>query len=541
MVLNRSHKLLRLLVLILELAGSSQLRAAHCDTSNSDLTCNVELIEGVSVTHYRVKGATSTSRAWTWLQRQFPSIFGTAPPFNKGIALLVGVANYKHLHPLPNVRNDLARMRDYLLIQEEFDDVYVLQDQDVTSGAVTNLMFGYFAHVENLGAEDRFLFYYSGHGSNQTGVGQMQFSQADSQRYDADANLPVSSWKDWGRTIHAKQALFLFDACALGAQIEKGGRSESDADLLRTLSQDKARIAFAATRGGEAAHGDEDSSYFTFEFLRVVQSAKADTNNVGFMTIAGIAEAMQPKLGELAQQHGYKWLYTTPSGLDAKEYPGTFVFLNPKVPKDPESRFAEFIIKGPEPLPTALPTSVPEPSSSTAVPNASKMTNPLVDLFAIKSDDSGASMMREFVPEGPRPAAAEEIHGQPASAEVRAAIRKRYDKLAEAAAKNDFQAYKAVHTADFVNRDGAKVSNAETYFSRAQLTFATGSQSYTFDIQDVIMTAPETAVVTVKVDAKIDVNTTIVRAIETDRDTWKHIGDQWLCKETNTLEMHFLD
>jgi Caspase domain/Domain of unknown function (DUF4440) len=539
MVLNRWDKLLRLLLISLELAGSSQLRAAHCDTGNSELTCNVELIAGVSVAHYRVKGATSTSRAWTWLQSQFPSIFGKAPPFYRSVALLVGVTEYKHLHRLPNVRNDLARMRDYLLSQEEFDDVYILQDQDVTSGAVNNLMFGYFGRSENLGTEDRFLFYYSGHGSNETGVGQMQFGQAEPKHYNADANLPVSTWKDWGTAIQAKQALFLFDACALGAQIEKGGRSERDGQLLRDLGREKARIAFAATRGGEAAQGDEDSSYFTFEFLRAVQSAKADVNNVGFMTIMAISEAMQPKLAELAEQHGYKWFYTTPKGLDAKNYPGTFVFLNPKVPKDVESRFAELINKGPETPSQALRTitPAPEPSSSTPVPNTSKMTTPTYDFFGILDGGSGASMMRRFVPEGTRPAVEEELRGQPASAEVRVAIRKRYDRLSEAVAKNDFQAYKAVFSLDFVGRDGGKVSNAETYFSRVQSAFAMGLQTLTYDIQDVTITAPDTAVVTVKADTKA----ASVRGIETDRDTWKHIGDQWICTETNVLEMHFLD
>ena len=81
------------------------------------------------------------------------------------------------------------------------------------------------------------------------------------------------------------------------------------------------------------------------------------------------------------------------------------------------------------------------------------------------------------------------------------------------------------------------MSNAETYFSRAQMSFGMTSLTTTYDIKEVIMTAPDTAVVTVKAETK----TAFMRGIETDRDTWKHIGDQWLYKETNVLEMHFLD
>ncbi len=116
-----------------------------------------------------------------------------------------------------------------------------------------------------------------------------------------------------------------------------------DWELLSALSKDTSRIAFAATRGGEAALGDEDASFFTFEFLKAVQNANADFAHVGFMTISSIADVMEPRLAQLARQHRKPWHYTLPIGLDDKAYPGTFVFLNPKVPQDVESNFAKLI------------------------------------------------------------------------------------------------------------------------------------------------------------------------------------------------------
>ena len=50
----------------------------------------------------------------------------------------------------------------------------------------TICFFGFFGHKEVVGDQDRFLFYYSGHGSNETGIGQMQFSQADPHSYNGD-------------------------------------------------------------------------------------------------------------------------------------------------------------------------------------------------------------------------------------------------------------------------------------------------------------------------------------------------------------------
>jgi hypothetical protein len=134
------------------------------------MICDVESVPGTSVpvTHYRLRDAK------TW----WGKVLGQAP-FHRSIALLVGVSEYNNSWPpLPGVRKDLAEIRDYLLLQETFDDVYVLQDQDVTHSALNNLFYGHFNRKEYVGEEDRFLFFYAGHGSNKNGVSQMAFSKA---------------------------------------------------------------------------------------------------------------------------------------------------------------------------------------------------------------------------------------------------------------------------------------------------------------------------------------------------------------------------
>jgi ketosteroid isomerase-like protein len=176
----------------------------------------------------------------------------------------------------------------------------------------------------------------------------------------------------------------------------------------------------------------------------------------------------------------------------------------------------------------------PRPRLATAGPE----TTPTLPSPTAKSPEMGdifKQVAAPLVPLGPRPAASEKISGQPASAEVRAAIRKNYDRLSEAYAKRDLQAFKAVYAPDFVARDGQMVIDAETAFSNKQALFAMGmSPTVTHDIGDVIMTGPDTAVVTVK--SEVDFG--VMRAIETDRDTWKHIGDEWLVSESIVLEMH---
>ena len=150
-----------------------------------------------------------------------------------------------------------------------------------------------------------------------------------------------------------------------------------------------------------------------------------------------------------------------------------------------------------------------------------------------KPDGGSASIAGQLMRQGPRPAASEKISGQPASVEVRAAIQKNYDQLHEGYAKKDLHAIKALYAPDFVARDGTIVMNAETSFSTKEMLFAMVSPTITFDIKDVIMTAPDTAVVTVKSEENVG----FMHVTETARETWKHIGDRWLIKEAIVLDV----
>jgi hypothetical protein len=129
----------------------------------------------------------------------------------------------------------------------------------------------------------------------------------------------------------------------------------------------------------------------------------------------------------------------------------------------------------------------------------------------------------------------EVISGQPASAEVRDAIRKIYDRRSEGYTKKDLKAIYDSYAPDYVARGGNMVINLETASSNTQNLFAMGvSPTETYDIKDVIMTAPDTAVVTVKAEEDLG----FMRGSETVRDTWKRIRDQWLQKERIVLDMH---
>lgn len=86
-------------------------------------------------------------------------------PFEKSIAFLIGVSNYKYLTPqLPYVETDLVEVRKFLLEEAGFDAVYVASGSIVSTPLIEDYMMNRF--YTELGNKDRLLFYFSGHGTD---------------------------------------------------------------------------------------------------------------------------------------------------------------------------------------------------------------------------------------------------------------------------------------------------------------------------------------------------------------------------------------
>jgi Caspase domain len=318
------------------------------------LTCQVEAIGNASVAHFRLRNASPKSQLQVWFEEHFPTLAGNPVPFAKSVAFLVGVGKYiPPLASLPFVENDVNDMKDYLLLVEKFDDVYVVRDDDATARAVTNLMFNYFPKL--LGPTDRFLFYYSGHGSEfRTGTGYLTFGNAVPGSFDQDAYIDVTKCQEWSRILPAREVLFLLDGCALGLGLEAKDARDS-ANLLRGIAKDPSRIAFSATKGRENSFGAKKHSLFTEQFLDALRAQQADKDSVGFTTIDTIAAIVETKLAGIAGSQGLEWHNTRPILLDSSVFGGTFVFLNPIVSQNASPKAEAFmanISKG-EPAPQA--------------------------------------------------------------------------------------------------------------------------------------------------------------------------------------------
>ena len=87
---------------------------------------------------------------------------GRKIPFNKSYALVIRVSRYRYLPSLSSPEKDVKKMTDFLRAQG-FDEVLTIRDEDVTQDL---LQFPQKYLTGKMQPKDRFLFYYSGHGTS---------------------------------------------------------------------------------------------------------------------------------------------------------------------------------------------------------------------------------------------------------------------------------------------------------------------------------------------------------------------------------------
>lgn len=201
--------------------------------------------------------------------------------YDKSYAVVVGVGDYEdsaHFGQLP-ADKDAENMRDYLLNEGGFDEVYFILNPTVKSRAIEKLMQNELP--KKIKANDRFLFYWSGHGatrpSNSKPVGYLPF--ADSSADDYSSMLGMKALADWDDLIPAKQTLYLLDACFSGAA---GWKSKGEAQDL-TLEQIARPSRQILTAGGadEQAIAFDHGSLFTNAVLEGLRGA-ADFGSSAF-------------------------------------------------------------------------------------------------------------------------------------------------------------------------------------------------------------------------------------------------------------------
>jgi len=252
-------------------------------------------------------------------------------PFGRSIAFLAGVSRYQNLSPqLPSVRNDIVQMRDLLLTQAGFDEVYVAEDDVVNRDLIEHYVKGIIP--AGMSKNDRLLFYYSGHGGDDKGdTGYMLFSQAQRGEFWGPQVLEVNALSTWSSELKVQHLLFILDSCSSGlAFTTKSSTDDTDTLLIQTLSGNGSRTVLTAGTAEEAAYALDDrrrlgNGVFTSALLGSFQSRRL--SGVPLITVSDLFSDIEKQMAKFRVSQGKT---TTPGmwRLREDDFRGTFVFLN---------------------------------------------------------------------------------------------------------------------------------------------------------------------------------------------------------------------
>jgi hypothetical protein len=286
-----------------------------------------------------------------------------SPSFGRSVAFLTGVSKYETQSPqLPFVASDLTELRNFLLTKGGFDTVYEARDGVVRRSLIEDYLVNKFSSESNeLGQEDRLLFYYSGHGSDKEGrLGFLNFSRSQPGNFAGDDVLEIDQFTQWARIIVAKHLLIVLDACASGLAVDpKVAESPADRQQLElnALSGQGSGFLITAGTANQKAYQISVSSEKGYSVLTnaLLTALQEGSNDDAFMTINevfGKAEKIVARFDVSQDKKMAPRIW--PIGRREGEVKGTFVFVNINAnnPPPPPAKSGIVVEKGTGPYPT---------------------------------------------------------------------------------------------------------------------------------------------------------------------------------------------
>ncbi len=202
----------------------------------------------------------------SWGQQALEYI-GIGAGSTRSYAFVVGISDYKGGFEPLQTKSDPIRMKNLLLHIAGFDEVHLLTDEKVTQDRVRQLMEVEFP--QRADANDRFLFYWSGHGIARPGNKGVSgyLSLSASGRKEFHTMVTMDDIERWSRLSDAKQVLFLLDSCFSGLA---GISTKSDRDDLdiSQINRPSSHLIAAGTANEQAIVGDKwGGSLFTHALI----------------------------------------------------------------------------------------------------------------------------------------------------------------------------------------------------------------------------------------------------------------------------------
>jgi len=227
--------------------------------------------------------------------------------FQKSVAVVIGVGDYDDYGRFPKLSApaaDAARVRDFLRDDAGFDQIITLTDDKATSARIAELMEKIIPDA--LGPNDRFLFYFSGHGVTRslatTKRGYLVLKK--SARGNWQDMIDMERMKQWTENVaQARHSLFLLDACFSGLAAYEAKAGDAREKTIARLMQPGHYIVTAGTEGQET-YIYKGESLFTQAFLSAARGegmASSDgivSLNEMMTRVNRILDAKQAEVGD---------------------------------------------------------------------------------------------------------------------------------------------------------------------------------------------------------------------------------------------------
>jgi len=244
--------------------------------------------------------------------------------YSGSYALVVGVSDYTN--GWPDLREVVNDTRDVKAALEQHGFMVAILENP-TAAQLENAMKDFIA-TRGLGAENRLLFYFAGHGYSQKkayGASMGYIVPGDAPLPDKDQAgflrkaISMENFNSYAREINAKHVLFIFDSCFSGS-IFALARAVPAAITYKTSEPVRQFIT-----AGSADEAVPDKSIFQQQFLAAL-NGEGDGNSDGYVTGNELGEFLQTKVVNYTResQHPQYGKIRDPQ-LDK----GDFVFVTP--------------------------------------------------------------------------------------------------------------------------------------------------------------------------------------------------------------------
>ena len=272
----------------------------------------------------------------TWGQRLAETVGFDG--FSKSYALTIGISDYEGGYADLPTTNDARRMAQFLIDEAGFDHVHLLTEDKVTKARVAELMSEEFPNLLN--ADDRFLFYWSGHGDTRAvavgdgKAGYLPLADTPPERWSR--MIAMEDVQRWNRFLPARQSLFLLDACFGGLAGIVPKSSSLRRHRIEQLSQPGHHIMSAGTENEQTIASDQwGGSLFTTALLDGL-SGKADAatgfERDGIVSLSELKSYVQERM--LFERQLVSWAsQITPQVRDLGTSSGEFFFLAKHAPR----------------------------------------------------------------------------------------------------------------------------------------------------------------------------------------------------------------